>query len=97
MIVRLVTMNFHPEKVNKFLTVFEEYNEQIKGANGCTRLQLIQDVNNPSQISTLSEWIDEESLNHYRKSEVFKTVWPLTKVLFKEKPKATSFRILTKV
>ncbi len=97
MIVRLVTMNFQPEKVDMFLSVFEEYKEQIKSANGCTRLQLIQDKNNPSQISTLSEWEDEESLNNYRNSDTFKKVWPLTKLLFNGKPHAVSYSLLVTV
>jgi heme-degrading monooxygenase HmoA len=90
-------MDFQPEKVVEFLTVFEEYKDQIKSANGCTRLQLIQNTNTPSQIATLSEWVDEESLNNYRNSDTFKKVWPLTKLLFKGKPHAVSYGLIVTV
>lgn len=94
MILRIVTMTFHSENVEEFLNVFNQYKTQIKGAEGCISLKLIQDVKFPTQISTLSEWQSESHLDKYRESEVFKEVWPMTKKLFSAKPRATSFRDL---
>jgi heme-degrading monooxygenase HmoA len=39
---------------------------------------------------TFSKWENEELLNEYRNSEVFKETWALVKPLFIEKPFAFS-------
>ena len=97
MIVRLVTMTFKSNNIDDFLGVFDIYKHKIKAAEGCLDLQLIQNSTNPNEISTLSKWNSEEELNAYRNSETFKTVWPLTKVLFSAKPKAITFNQLIDV
>jgi len=95
MIVRLVTMNFAEGNLDTFLTVFNKYKSRIRGSEGCEYLSLIQNTDNPNEISTLSHWTDEESLNNYRNSKVFKEVWPQTKPLFTCPPKATSYQVVT--
>lgn len=37
---------------------------------------------------TLSHWESEENLEQYRQSELFKSTWAKTKVLFREKAQA---------
>lgn len=90
-------MTFKPEKVEEFITVFERYKSKIKNAPGCTSLELIRNLDIPHQISTLSRWKSVQDLNNYRDSEIFKEVWPLTKIHFGAKPIAQSFSILTEV
>ena len=94
MIVRLVNMTFREDKVEEFILIFSKYQSKIRNAQGCLSLELIQDVNQKNKISTLSRWEDEKYLDIYRESDTFKEVWPLTKVLFMEKTKATSFNII---
>lgn len=95
MIVRLVTMTFEESQIETFLQLFETYKEQIRNQKGCSRLELIQDKETPSKISTLSKWNSVSDLNKYRKSELFGIVWPETKKLFAGKPVAQSFEVLT--
>lgn len=94
MITRLVTMTFKDESVKEFLDIFESNKEKIRCFDGCQSLQLIQNPDNPVEISTLSTWNKEDSLNEYRKSELFGMVWPKTKKLFSAAPIAKTFKIL---
>lgn len=97
MIIRLVTMTFDPERIQEFLDVFDLYKSEIRAAEGCLELKLIQDISTPNKISTLSKWEMEENLETYRKSVLFNTVWPLTKQLFIAKPQAVSYAIIHEV
>lgn len=96
MIVRLVHMTFKEENVDIFINIFEKYQHQIKASEGCLKLDLIQDQNQPNLISTLSFWEDEKHLETYRKSALFGKIWPLTKKLFSDTPRAISYNVLTK-
>lgn len=84
-------MSFQEDKVSEFLSVFDASKEKIRSFEGCLHLELLQDLGNPSKFSTYSKWKDAESLNNYRKSELFNSTWAKTKVLFNDKPVATSF------
>ena len=88
-------MTFEERHIKTFLQLFNQYKNQIRTQPGCIRLELVQDRDNSNVISTLSKWNTEKDLNHYRKSELFGVVWPETKKLFAQKPKAQSFEILT--
>lgn len=92
MLIRIVKMTFEPTKVPDFLAVFEESKEKIKTMEGCSHLELLQDYNLPNSFSTYSYWVNEEALNTYRDSALFKEVWAKTKVLFSEKPIAFSLK-----
>jgi quinol monooxygenase YgiN len=90
MITRIVKMTFKPEQVTLFLGFFEENKTKIRAFKGCKKLVLLQDVTNPCTIFTYSWWHNEECLNQYRHSQLFKKVWAQTKVLFSHKPQAWS-------
>lgn len=90
MIVRIVKMTFDPGKVDEFLEVFAMYKENIRKQEGCSHLDLLRDVNSPNIFFTYSHWENEECLNNYRDSELFKTVWGKTKILFEKKAEAWS-------
>lgn len=92
MLIRIVKMIFEPTKANDFLAVFEESKLKIRNMPGCSHLELMQDYNLPNSFSTYSYWANEEDLNNYRNSEIFKDVWARTKVLFSEKPIAFSLK-----
>ena len=92
MLIRIVKMTFDPSKVEAFLTLFEESKNKIKAMEGCTHLELLQDYNNQNSFSTYSYWVNEEALNKYRNSLLFKNVWANTKILFSEKPIAFSLK-----
>lgn len=90
MLVRVVRMTFREEAVEAFLENFEANKQKIRNFPGCSHLELWQDEDNKNIFMTYSHWQSEESLNQYRDSELFKTVWSFTKTLFAEKPVAFS-------
>lgn len=83
-------MNFQEDKVPEFLENFHANKEKIRNFPGCQHLELWQDENFKNIFNTYSIWTDEVALNQYRDSELFKSVWAATKILFAEKPLAFS-------
>lgn len=90
MLVRIVKMTFKPELIPTFLVLFENNKTTIRQFNGCQFLELYQDKTKPQQFFTYSHWQDEESLENYRHSDIFKNIWTETKKMFAEKPEAWS-------
>ena len=90
MLKRIVRMDFAPEKVNDFLTLFEEVQPKIAAFDGCQHLELYKDASLDHVYYTFSVWEREEYLEKYRHSELFKDTWAKTKVLFGGKPQAFS-------
>lgn len=83
-------MDFDPEKVNDFLTLFETVKDKIATFPGCTHLELCKDAQLDHVYYTFSKWEREEDLETYRHSELFTDTWAKTKVLFGGKPLAYS-------
>ncbi len=90
MIIRIVKMSFKTDKVDDFLKLFNNSKELIRNMKGCSRLELLNDINSKNIFFTYSYWDSEADLNNYRASKVFENVWSETKILFSEKPKAWS-------
>lgn len=90
MLVRIVKMEFQPDKVDEFLSNFEANKTKIRAFEGCNFLELHRDQNNRTIFFTYSYWDSEDDLNNYRHSELFKGVWAKTKPLFNAKPEAWS-------
>ena len=88
-------MTFVPERINDFLELFNASKHLIRNMDGCSHLELLNDVNSPNIFFTYSYWQSENDLNNYRNSELFATVWSKTKVLFIAKAEAWS--VLQKV
>lgn len=97
MINRIVRMSFVPEKVEDFIKVFESSKNQIAAFEGCMGLTLLRDSKEPNVLFTYSYWQSEDHLNKYRFSELFKSTWAQTKVLFNTKPQAWSLMVEQKV
>jgi quinol monooxygenase YgiN len=90
MLIRIVRMTFQPEKVADFLDIFNQSKDKIRARAGCHRLELLRDLDQPNVYMTYSYWGDVQALNDYRDSELFKTTWAKTKILFSDKPVAYS-------
>lgn len=83
-------MTFRPDAVEEFKALFESKKALIAGREGCTHLELWQDVDNRCVFFTYSLWTGPEFLEAYRHSELFAEVWARTKILFDARPEAWS-------
>ena len=90
MFVRIVKMNFEPSEIENFRELFNTNKEKIKGFEGCNFLELYQDKNNKNIFFTYSYWENEEALENYRTSALFREVWSNTKKMFSAKAEAWS-------
>jgi heme-degrading monooxygenase HmoA len=94
MITRIVKMTFEEGKENAFLEVFNNSKEKIRNFKGCTHLELLRAKDKTNVFMTYSRWENEQSLNNYRASELFKSTWAQTKILFCDKPEALTLEQL---
>ena len=90
MLIRLVRMTFHPERVPDFLALFADARPKIAAQPGCLHLALWQDTRYPNVFTTHSHWDDADALDAYRRSDLFRTTWARTKPLFAAPPVAHS-------
>lgn len=90
MLVRIVKMSFQTDKIELFLTNFNDNKDKIRNSKGCELLELYRDKTNTNIFFTYSYWQTEDDLEHYRNSDLFKSVWDKTKALFNDKPEAWS-------
>ncbi|MFT7666610.1 MAG: autoinducer 2-degrading protein [Patiriisocius sp.] len=90
MLTRIVKMEFREEKVASFLADFEIVKHKIRHVQGCLHLDLLRDRNDPTIFFTYSKWEQENDLENYRRSSLFKDVWATTKPMFRSKASAWS-------
>lgn len=90
MLIRIVRMHFTEAGVEEFLEIFNQNKVAIRNFPGCSHLQLLKDANDPFCYTTLSYWDRAESLENYRKSALFGSVWGRVKTLFSERTQAFS-------
>jgi quinol monooxygenase YgiN len=94
MITRIVKMTFKENSTDEFLQIFSSSKDKIRAFPGCLSLELLQDVKYPRVFMTHSTWESQAALEAYRHSELFKTTWAKTKVLFAVKAEAHSLQKL---
>ncbi len=90
MIIRIVKMTFEKDKVERFLELFNSSKHLIRNFEGCTHLELLNSIDETNVYFTYSFWQSSIDLENYRNSELFKTVWSKTKILFSAKAEAWS-------
>ena len=90
MLIRIVRMEFEPEKISDFLEIFEHSAPRIRAFEGCQQVQLKRDPQLSTVYYTHSIWHSETHLNEYRNSPFFRETWQKTKQLFSGKPQAYS-------
>ncbi len=90
MIKRIVKLTFQEDKIDAFKSIFDDSKTKIRGSNGCQHVELLQSTSTPNVFFTFSVWDDEDALNAYRHSDLFKATWQKTKALFSDKPQAWS-------
>lgn len=90
MLIRTVRMTFAPAHVETFLALFADARPKIRAREGCEHLDLWQDVRYPNVFTTYSLWRDQDALDAYRESDLFRDTWAETKPLFAAAPVAHS-------
>ena len=90
MFVRIVKMTFDPSETEAFQELFHKNKLKIRGFEGCQFLELYRDKAEGNVFFTYSYWENEDALENYRTSSLFKEVWSNTKKMFSAKPEAWS-------
>ncbi len=83
-------MHFTEAGVEEFLRIFDQHKAAIRNFPGCSHLQLLKDADGSTTYTTLSHWDEAQSLENYRKSQLFGEVWGRVKTLFAERSQAFS-------
>ena len=97
MIVRIVKMEFKPECVHEFRSLFSRIKDKISNFEGCMHLELLNESGTSDVIFTYSIWRDEQALNKYRFSELFRSTWTEIKQYFSAPAEAWSLESLERV
>tara|TARA_B100001758_G_scaffold243087_1_gene252338 strand:+ start:668 stop:976 length:309 start_codon:yes stop_codon:yes gene_type:complete len=90
MLKRIVKLSIENDKKQLFIDLFASNKNYIEKFKGCKSVELVQDVNQNNIFFTLSIWDNEDALNNYRHSDLFKGIWSKTKTFFCDKPQAWS-------
>lgn len=70
MIKVVCKIKLKPEvSVEEYIALSQEVVTETRKERGCITYTLNQDINDPSIISMLEEWEDEEALNEHNKSK----------------------------
>ncbi len=97
MIIRIVKLQFKEEELEAFKTYFDGICDQIRNFEGCQKLEMLEQVDQPNVIFTYSYWESEDALENYRVSELFQTFWGVAKAKFSGKPEAWSLNKIAEV
>lgn len=90
MIIRFVKLEILPQHIHDFKKFTSDEREGIIAFPGCSHLDILQDISNPSVFFTVSHWNSENDLNQYRNSDFFQNNWKKVKQWFTAKPQAWS-------
>lgn len=83
-------MQFKEERVEDFKKLFDETYSRIRNFDGCRFLELYTDNQSPHCFYTMSKWENEDRLQEYRNSTLFRETWAITKSYFSAPPMAYS-------
>ncbi|WP_410221520.1 putative quinol monooxygenase [Pedobacter sp.] len=94
MLTRIVKMHFNQMYTTDFKRFFASLKSQIETFDGCKEVNLFQDKANPEIFFTISKWENEDSLENYRHSALFKETWAVVKPNFVQKAEVWSLSLL---
>lgn len=90
MINRIVKIRFNEDFSCEFEQIFIETKPLILKQKGCISVTMMKNIHQKNEFFTYSLWKNEEDLNNYRNTELFKSVWKKLKSNFSTKPEAWS-------
>lgn len=88
---RIVMLYFEPGFARTFEEIFEKHRKRLLDLDGCDEVKVYRGADNSDDFITVSRWRDDESLQAYRKSELFREVWSKVKPRFRKRAEAFSF------
>ena len=65
------------DKIETYIQLVKELIEKSRQEQGCISYGLFQDINNPSIITFIEDWQDQEAIDLHNNSEHFKRIVPL--------------------
>lgn len=75
--VKVVAKNYAKEdKVKEVIELCRELVNETRKEEGCIKYEFFQDVNEPSILTFIEEWISVEALKKHMKSEHFTRIIP---------------------
>jgi quinol monooxygenase YgiN len=77
--------------VEEYVIMARKAVAETRKEKGCIMYTLHEDINDPSILSTLEEWVDEEALDQHNKNE---TIWKIVSELrkFRESTEVNVYR-----
>ena len=90
MINRIVKIRFTEHFSPKFEQIFIDTKPYILKQKGCVSVTLLKNIHQKNEYFTYSLWENEDDLNNYRNTALFKSVWKELKHNFSIKPEAWS-------
>ncbi|MBC8156025.1 MAG: antibiotic biosynthesis monooxygenase [Bacteroidetes bacterium] len=90
MLIRIVRLTFQEDKLPDFHVIFDQSKYHIRAFPGNHHLELLSDPDRPDVRMTYSLWESAAALEAYRQSDLFRTTWAATKLLFAERAVAFS-------
>ena len=73
--IRVVAlMNVRPEKLDETLTAFDSLVAATRQEEGCITYELLQNVEDPNDLTFVEEWSSAEALQAHFETEHFKAV-----------------------
>jgi autoinducer 2-degrading protein len=87
-IKRIVKMTFREDQTEAFEQIYLEKQPFIRNFDGCFGVELLRCKSPENVFFTYSLWKDEQSLERYRQSDLFKGTWALVKPLFEVRAEA---------
>lgn len=83
-------MKIKESEISNYTKFIGSVQNDIRNFEGCEHLKILNDINDKTIFFSYSYWQDEESLENYRKSDFFQSIWPEIKQWFVAKPEAWS-------
>lgn len=90
MLIRIVKLTLKEENAKEFEQTAKANHAKIIAFEGCQHLEMYKDTSQPFIFFTYSQWKDENALNNYRNSTLFKSIWANVKPWFAAKAEAWS-------
>ncbi len=92
MILRLVGLPVNPERVIDLEDTFARAQPRIAALPNCHHVSLLRTGSDDEpDYLTLSIWTDREDLETYRRSDLFKSIWPPIRATLRAEPWACTY------